>query len=307
MKQNGDVKVKLAYAAVCIFWGSTYLAIRIGVRDFPPALFAGIRFVIAGLLVLFFAKVKRYSFPSSFNEYKQLAIVGLLLLLGGNGLVVFASRWVHSGMSSLMFATVPLFMALLEALALKKRTLSMRGYMGLISGFGGIVLLVYSNYGKGAMDLKGASILLLAAICWSAGSIFSKGFHPTGSTVSHIGIQMLSGGSALSIAGIVMGEMSHIQLSAKGVGAILYLIIFGSVIAYSCYIYVLEKWSASKAGTYAYVNPVVAILLGAVILKESISFSVIISAMIILGSVFIVQASKDDDKRIQMILGEKKA
>ena len=305
-EQDGQLKVKLAFAAVCIFWGSTYLAIRIGVSDFPPALFAGIRFLVAGVLMVLFAKAKGYTFPNGFNDYKQIAIVGLLLLLGGNGLVVFASKWVDSGISSLIIATVPLFMALLEAVVLKNSTLCTKGWLGLIAGFGGVMLLIFSNFDTGAINLKGAAILLLAAICWSLGSIFSKNTLPTGSKISHIGIQMIAGGFALSLIGVFVGEVSKLRLSVKGVGALLYLIIFGSIIGYSCYIYLLEKWPASKAGTYAYVNPLVAILLGVIILKESVSPSVVLSTLIILGSVFIVQTSKSSDGKRQFIMETKK-
>ena len=147
-KLSDRVKVQLAFAAVCVLWGSTYLAIRIGVSDFPPALFAGARFLIAGFLVLLFSRAKGYLFPVNRNEYLKLAVVGLLLLVGGNGLVVVASRWVHSGMSSLMVATMPLFMALLEASARKSSTLSLKGWAGLLAGFGGVVFLVASSNGS---------------------------------------------------------------------------------------------------------------------------------------------------------------
>jgi drug/metabolite transporter (DMT)-like permease len=292
---NDQAKVKLAFAAVCVLWGSTYIAIRIGVSDFPPFLFAGTRFLTAGLLVLLFSKAKGYLFPVHGIEYIQLAVVGILLLVGGTGLVVFVSRWVHSGMSALLISTIPLFMALLEVLVYKKSTLSLKGWVGLLTGFAGVVFLVISNNGTGAIDVLGASLLLLAALSWAVGSIYSKSFQPTGSTFSHIGLHMLSAGIVFFIMGIALGEASRMHLTIKGVGATLYLVVFGSIVAYSCYIYVLQKWPASKAGTYAYVNPVVAIMLGALILKESISFSVVLSSIVILGSVYVVQTSKTVD------------
>jgi drug/metabolite transporter (DMT)-like permease len=297
---NEQTKVKLAFAAVCVLWGSTYIAIRIGVSDFPPLLFAGTRFLTAGLLVLLFSRAKGYLFPVNRIEYIKLAVVGLLLLVGGTGLVVVVSRWVHSGMSALLISTIPLFMALLEVLVYKKSTLSVKGWVGLLTGFAGVVFLVISNNGTGAIDILGASLLLLAALSWAVGSIYSKSFQPTGSTFSHIGLHMLSGGIAFFIIGLALGEASRVHLTLKGVGAVLYLVVFGSIIAYSCYIYVLQKWPAAKAGTYAYVNPVVAIMLGALLLKESISFSVVLSSVVILGSVYVVQTNKTVDRVLQI-------
>ncbi|SHJ67952.1 Permease of the drug/metabolite transporter (DMT) superfamily [Geosporobacter subterraneus DSM 17957] len=298
-RSKDHIKVILAFIAVCILWGSTYLAIRIGVSDFPPALFAGLRFFTAGLLVLLFAKIKGMDFPVYFEEYKKIAVVGLLLLLGGNGLVVWAEKWVHSAMASLMVATVPLFMALLETAALKRNSLSLKGWLGLLTGFSGVALLVFSNAATEAINIPGAAMLLAGAFFWASGSVYSKSFTASGSTFSHIGIQMLAAGVALCSIGIAVGELSQVHLSPKGIGAMLYLIFFGSVIAYSCYIYVLQKWPASRAGTYAYVNPVVAILLGAVVLGESVSPSILLSAVVILGSVFIVQTSKTADLGIK--------
>jgi drug/metabolite transporter (DMT)-like permease len=255
-------------------------------------LFSGTRFILAGLLVLLFARARRYPFPVHAGEYLKLAVVGLFLMVGGTGLVSIVSRWVHSGMSALIIATIPLFMALLEMLACRRSTLGFKGWAGLLTGFGGVVFLVLANEGTGSVDLLGASLLLLASLSWSLGSLYAKSFHPSGSSISHVGLHMLSGGVVLFLAGLVVGEAPGMHLSVKSLGAILYLVVFGSIIAYSSYIYVLDKWPASKAGTYAYVNPVVALFLGALILKETISFSVVLSSFIILGSVYAVQTSK---------------
>lgn len=291
-KNSDERKVLLAYLCVCIVWGSTYLAIRIGVSEFPPALFAGIRFVVAGILMLWFARYKGLVFPQTIIEVRRVAIVGLFLLAGGNGFVVWAEQWVHSGVASLLVATVPLFMATLELFLPEGKNIGKKGWMGLLLGFAGVMLLVFTHSGSGAIDLKGAAILLMGTFLWSVGSVYAKTFKASGSIITHIGIEMLTGGIVLSCVGILLGESSKLHVTQKGIGAILYLIFFGSILAYSCYIYILQKWPAAKAGTYAYVNPPVAVLLGSLVLDEPFTIQVVVSTLIILFGVFLVQTSK---------------
>lgn len=281
-----------SYLAVCIFWGSTYLAIRIGVQDFPPMLFAGIRFLIAGGVMLGFAAVKRMAFPERLQDYRDFSIVGLFLLLGGNGLVVYAEQWVHSGITALLVATMPLFMALIEFFLSKDQRLSLKGWLGLLVGFGGVCWLVLSKDLSDAVDPVGAGLLLLACFLWAAGSVYSKKVKATGSVVSHIGIQMLAGGISLTAIGLATGEAGRIVLTARGLGSMAYLIVFGSIVGYSCFVYLLQKWPAARVGTYAYVNPVVAVLLGAVVLNEKLTPSVGVATVIILSGVLLVQTAK---------------
>ncbi|TGE31362.1 EamA family transporter [Desulfosporosinus sp. Sb-LF] len=298
MAKREETKVILAYIAVCILWGSTYLAIRIGVSDFPPILFAGIRFLIAGSLVLSYAYYKGYKFPGNFTDVRRQAIVGLFLLLGGNGLVVWAEQWVFSGVTALLFAIVPLFNAILERFLPNGPRIGLKGWLGLLLGFFGVALLLLTGSETKAMDVSGGLLLLLAAFSWSLGSVYSKTFKPSGTMVANIGVQMFAGGIGLTLVGVLMGEAGHIHLTSKGLGALVYLILFGSILGYSSYIYILQKWSASKAGTYAYVNPVVGVILGAVILGEPVSPKVFISAIVILGGVLLVQLSKPSIKMI---------
>ena len=308
IKNKEEQKNIAAFLCVCIVWGSTYLAIRIGVSAFPPALFAGFRFLLAGLVMFVYAKLKGLEFPHKL-DVRRLSIVGLFLLVGGNGLVVLASQWVHSGISSLMVASTPIFMALIELFIPGSNKISSRGWLGLILGFSGVVLLVATNSGTGSINVPGALLLICATFSWSAGSVYSKQFKATGSIVTHIGIQMLSGGLVLTLIGLLLGEGPKINLSLKGIGAILYLSIFGSILAYSCYIYILARWPAAKAGTYAYVNPLVAIFLGFLVLKEPISTSVVICTGVILAGVFLVQTSKLTPvpiKDAELVLAEKR-
>jgi len=292
-KTNENRKTVIAYILVCLLWGSTYLAIRIGVKGLPPFIFAGIRFLIAGSLMLGYAIIKGLEIPKKPSDIRKISTVGLFLLVGGNGCVVFAETWVNSGMASLIVAIVPLFMVLIEMVTRINTNVNIKSWIGLLIGFLGVALLVNSNSGTGSMDIKGVFVLLLGAFMWASGSVYSKRFKAKGSVVAHIAIQMLAGGAALTAIGFALGEANKMHFTIQGIGAITYLIFFGSIIGYSCYIYILKKWPAAKAGTYAYVNPVVAIFLGVAILQEPISFKVIISALIILGSVIIVQTSKN--------------
>lgn len=281
-----------AYIAVCVFWGSTYLAIRIGVQELPPLLFAGIRFLVAGSVILGYASLKRLPYPKNLKDFKDFSIIGLLLLFGGNGLVVLAEQWVHSGIASLLVATVPLFMALIEYFFVRKEKLTWKGWVGLLIGFAGVGILVMADDLTSAVNPLGVLLLILASLCWAGGSVYSKTLKPTGSVVTHIGIQMLAGGSALILSGLVLGEAARFRPTAVGIGAMVYLIIFGSLIGYSAYIYLLQKWPAARVGTYAYVNPVIAVFLGALVLGEKLTPSVLGATAVILLGVLLVQTSK---------------
>ena len=294
--KNDESKVIAAYITVCILWGSTYLAIRIGVSAFPPELFAGIRFFIAGLLMLIYGRLRGFEFPSNLTGIRDQSIVGLFLLFGGNGLVVWAGQWVHSGITALMVATIPLFIVIIELFIPGRPKIELKGWLGLLIGFSGVAMLVLSNSGAGSINAKGAIVLLAASFFWAMGTVYSKSFKPEGSMIVNIGIQMLAGGIALLILGISLGELPRVSVSSKGIGALLYLIVFGSLLGYSSYIYVLEKWPAAKAGTYAYVNPPVAVLLGALILKESFTLTVLLATVVILSGVLLVQLSKIKSK-----------
>jgi drug/metabolite transporter (DMT)-like permease len=297
LSDREEIKVVAAYIVVCIVWGSTYLGIRIGVSDFPPELFSGIRNLVAGSIILMYARVKGLEFPKSSIDIRRLATVGFLLLCGSMGLISWAEQWVHSGVVSLMVASSPLMMALIETIVFKENTLGIKGWGGLLIGFGGVGFLVMSASGTGSIDIFGSILVILAAFFWSSGSVYSKRFKAAGSVVTHIGIQMLAGGVGLTTAGLLLGEASRVRFTVKSMAAMAYLIIFGSILAYSCYIYVLGKWPSSRAGTYAYINPLVAVTLGFLVLGEPITYHTIISMVVILGGVLMVQVSQASRQR----------
>jgi len=290
MKENK--KIILAYLAVCFFWGSTYLAIKIGVEDLAPTILAGSRFLIAGSVMLIYAKIKGLQFPVEKMDYVKNAGVGLFMLLGANGLVVYAETWVNSGVTSLILAMVPIFIAIIELLILKTIKFSKIGYVGLIFGLFGVYLLTNTNQTIQVIDYRGVLLLIVATVLWSVGSVLSKYVKKKDAIIANIGLQMLFGGIGLAVVSIITGDINNIQVTMKGIYAVGYLIIFGSIIGFSSYIYILQKWSATKASTYAYVNPVVAVILGTIVLDEPITTSMIAAMLVILFGVYLVQRAK---------------
>jgi len=286
-------KALVAYLVVCVFWGSTYLAIRIGVGELPPFLFAGLRFLAAGLLLLVGALAFGDRLPRRAVDWRTLAIVGLFLLAGGNAFVVWAEQYTPSGVASLFVVTVALWMAFFDAIVPGGAgDLNWRVIAGLVLGFIGSALLVGASPAELLhADLRGPLALTGASASWSLGSVYAKR-HPT-ETSPYVGaaVQMIVGGSVVALAGTALGEWHAWHLSAKGLGAIAYLVIFGSILGYSAYSYALRHASPTVVGTYAYVNPVIAVLLGWAILQEPITGRTFLAMGLILGAVIWIQFS----------------
>lgn len=287
-----NIKVAIAYICVCIVWGSTFLAMRIGAKAFPTELFAGIRFLLAGLIVLVFAMIKKYEFPNSFNDCVRASIPGVLMLMISNGLVMWAAQWVESGITSILVSTAPLFITVLEHILFREERKSIAEWILIILGFFGTVMVIVSGSGVGSIDIFGGVLILSASVFWALGSIYSKKVKYSGHIASHIGIQMLVSGIGLTVFGFIIGEGSRIQINNNAIWAMAYLVIFGSAIAYSANIYVLSKWPASIASTSSYINPIVAVILGALILNEMINLKMIIFMMITIGSVVALHLKK---------------
>ena len=304
LKDRQELKVVAAYLVVCIVWGSTYLAIRIGVSEFPPELFSGIRNLVAGSAMLLYARIKGLEFPKSRTDIRRLATVGVLLLCGSMGLVSWAEQWVHSGVVSLVLAASPLVMALMEIILYRENILGISGWAGLLTGFAGVGILVLSASATGSIDALGGTLVVLATLFWSAGSVYSRRFKAAGSIAAHIGIQMLAAGIGMTTAGLLLGEAARVRFTAKSMAAMLYLIIFGSILAYSCYIYVLRHWPAARAATYAYINPLVAVTLGFLVLGEPVTYYTVISMAVILGGVITVQVSQASRRRKESVSAE---
>lgn len=283
-------KAIIAWLNVCIIWGTTYLVIRIGVGHMPPMLFAGIRWVIAGLIFIAFLKLQGRALPRK-RELIHLAVVGLALLGFGNGLVVFSEQWIPSGLAALMVTTVPFFMVGMESFLPKGPRLNATILSGLVMGMGGVFLIFGEDlkYLADPNNLKGVAGLLGAVIFWSAGSLYSKYVKLAVHPLMGASVQMLIAGIVLSAMGLLLGELPQLTFERNGLLALAYLVIIGSFVGYTSYIYALAKLPLSLVATYAYINPVIALFLGWLILDETLTFQTAVAAAVILAGVFIVK------------------
>jgi len=285
-------KALIAYLIVCVFWGSTYLAIKVGVTELPPFLFAGLRFLVAGLILLAVARALGDPLPRK-SDWRTLAIVGLLLLAGGNSFVVWSEQYIASGIASIFVVTVAMWTALFDAIIPGGSSdLNWRVVAGLLLGFLGTLLLVGATPAEIlAADKRGPLALTMASASWSLGSVYAKR-HPTqASPYMGAAFQMIVGGGAVALVGTMLGEWASWHLSTRGIGAIAYLVIFGSILGYSAYSYALRHASATIVGTYAYVNPVIAVLLGWLLLHEPVGARTFIAMGMILMAVIWIQFS----------------
>lgn len=291
-------RIILAFAAVYLIWGSTYLAIRYAIDSFPPLLMAGTRFLVAGSLLYAYARWRGAPRPTAVH-WRTTSIVGGLLLLGGNGGVVTAEKTVPSGLAALIVATVPLWMVVVDWVRPGGSRPTARVALGLLAGLAGVALLIFGSGGReavsGRVDLFGGLILVAASLSWSIGSIYSRHAPLPKSPLMATAMEMLAGGALLALAGLALGQGSELQLSAvtgKSVLAVVYLIVFGSLIGFSAYVWLLQVTTPARAGTYAYVNPVVAVGLGYLVAGEPLTRTTLIAAAIILTAVVIITTQR---------------
>jgi drug/metabolite transporter (DMT)-like permease len=291
------VKVWAALLAIYIVWGSTYLAIRFAVGTIPPFLMAGTRFLVAGLILYVWRRLAGDPSPTP-RQWRSALIVGLLLLLGGNGLVSWAEQHVASSIAALMIASVPLWMVLIETLRPKGIKPDWKIVLGLLVGFGGIALLVTSTKSDGAsegMNPLGIGALILASLLWSIGSVYGSDADMPESSLLSTGMEMLGGAAGLFLVGTLTGEWRSLDLASITSNSLLglaYLVTFGSLVGFVSYVWLLRNAPLSLVSTYAYVNPVVAIFVGAWIGNELINGRIIIAALVIIGSVGVINLSK---------------
>lgn len=290
-------RIWTALVALYIVWGSTYLAIRFAVETIPPFLMAGTRFLISGLILYVWRKLAGDPAPTA-RQWRSAAIMGLLLLLGGNGVLSWAEQHVPSGVAALMIASIPLWMALIDALRPGGARPDWKVAIGLLVGFGGLAFLVLSNEGFASgdtLDVTGVLVLLLAALLWSIGSVYSRSAEMPNSSLMGTGMEMLAGSAGLFVTGTLIGEWNGLNLASVRPTSILglaYLVTFGSLIGFVAYAWLLRNAPLSLVSTYAYVNPVIAILLGAWLGSEVINGQIILAALVIIGSVVIINLSK---------------
>lgn len=286
-----------AFAAVYLVWGSTYLAIRYAVATLPPLLMAGARFVIAGAILLAWARARGARRPSR-TDWVTGFVSGALLLLGGNGAVVWAEQRVPSGMAALLVAVVPLWIVLLDWFRPGGRRPASMVFVGIALGLVGLGLLLGPDAlrGSGDLDLVGAGVLMFGSLSWAIGSLYLKSAPPASSANNRSGTQMFAGGICLLVAGSIGGEMGQLDIAHASTASWIgfaYLVTFGSLIGFSAYLYLLAHTTAAKAATYAYVNPIVAVFLGWLVAGEPVTSRTVLAAAVILAGVAIITVARD--------------
>jgi drug/metabolite transporter (DMT)-like permease len=285
------LKLGVAFLAVYVIWGSTYLAIRFVIETIPPFFMAGTRFIIAGLILYALTRLRGTPPPTSLH-WRDAFVIGGLLLLGGNGAVVWSEQWVPSGLTSLLIGTTPLWMVLVDSLHHRTRP-SIGGTFGLLLGLAGVALLVGSieNIGENNMIIPAAIIIVFGAFLWATGSLYSRSARTTTSQLQPAALQMIAGGILLLSASLITGEWTRVildQVSLRSMLSWLYLIIFGSLIAFSSYIWLLKRTTPSRVSTHAYINPLVAMILGWALAEEALTARNVLAAIIILISVAVI-------------------
>jgi drug/metabolite transporter (DMT)-like permease len=286
----------LAFAAIYVIWGSTYLAIRFAIETIPPLMMAAVRFLIAGSLLYAWVRARGIAAPTR-DEWRATAIVGGLMLLGGNGAVVWAEQRVPSGVTALLVALVPLWMVLLEWRRRGGTRPDAGTVAGLALGLGGLAILVGPEQvlGGGHVDHLGAVVLALGTLSWAAGSLYSRHAHLPASPMLATAMEMLGGGVLLLLAAGARGEWARVDpgaVSLRSALAVGYLIVFGSLVGFTAYIWLLRATTPARVSTYAYVNPVVAMVLGWALAGEPLTPRTLVAAAIIIAAVALITWSR---------------
>jgi len=285
-------KTLLAFAIIYFVWGSTLLAIRVGVREVPPFLLAALRFLVAGLVLYGWMLAQGERSPNG-RQWMSAFLLALLIFVVDYGLLFWAEQRVLSGVAAVMMATIPAFMALSEIIFLRTQRLTVRLALALFIGMGGVaVLMSHSfNFGGAPIDRTGAMALIVASISWSVASALTRKLPLPASKVMSSGAQMLAGGLLLTWSAAALGEFHNFQPSAVSFKAwlsLLYLIIAGSIIGFTAYVWLIHHESPTRVGTYAYVNPVVAVLLGYLLGGESLGVRTLLGTLFVLISVVVI-------------------
>ena len=285
-----------AFASIYLVWGSTYLAIRYAVETMPPFVMGGARFLVSGALLYAWARYKGAPSPSRLH-WRNAMIAGAFLLLGGNGAVVWAEQYVPSGLTALLVSILPFWLVIIEWARPPRQRPSGLVLAGLVLGFVGIIVLIGPGNigGDGDIPLLGALVLILGSLSWAIGSFWSRDAARPESGLLTTGMEMLGGGVLLLLVGVLSGELGgfdvHNVSKASAIG-LLYLITFGSLIGFTSYIWLLDKVSPARLGTYAYVNPIVAVLLGWAIAGERLTIRTGVAAAIVICAVALITSAR---------------
>jgi drug/metabolite transporter (DMT)-like permease len=285
-------KVLLAFAIIYFVWGSTFLAIRVGVREVPPFLLAGMRFLVAGAVLYGWMRVRGTASPTA-RQWGAASLLAILIFVLDYGLLFWAERRVPSGIAAVMMATIPVFMAIAEILFLRTQRLTLRLGVALLIGLAGVAVLVghAMSLGEAPVDTAGACALIVAAISWSVAASLTRKLPLPDAKAMSSGAQMLAGGALLTLTAALLGEFRgfHIQSVSRGAWlALAYLIVAGSIVAFTAYVWLIHHESPTKVGTYAYVNPVVAVLVGYFLGGEAIGLRTIVGTLLVIVSVIVI-------------------
>src|SRR5438128_1547867 len=297
-----NLSVWSALGIVYVVWGSTYLSIAIAVQTLPPLLHAGIRFVLAGLLLAAWLAFRRVDLRVSRRELGGAAAVGMLMLAGGNGLVSLAERTVPSGVAALIVASIPLWIVVYRMIAGERVGRDL--FAGVLLGLVGVAVLVVPGGLNGTVDPLGALMLFGATLSWALGTFLSPRLEMPRNALVSTAYQMLAGGVVLVVAALGKGEVAQLDpatFSARSLIAFAYLVVFGSLVAYTAYTWLLQNASVSLVSTYAFVNPVVAVVLGALILSEQITPTIVVGAAVIVVAVAFIIFRQNAARRAERI------
>jgi len=285
----------LNFGLVYVFWGSTYLGIDIAVQHIPPTLMCATRFTIAGVIMLAYCVLRGQNIRYSARELIRLAIVGILLLVGGNLTLSYSELYIPSGLAALLVAIVPLWFLVLDSLMIGHHRVSGRGLLGLGLGFAGTLVLLWPKLTAtgelGRKELWYSVALIGGALSWAFGSVLSKKWQSGPPTFAATSWQVFFAGLANLVFAFVNRDFAHVTWTARGIGAIAYLVVGGSLIGYTAYIYILGHAPTAKVSTYAYVNPVVAVFLGWLVLHEKIDGYMLAGSGIVIASVILVTSA----------------
>jgi drug/metabolite transporter (DMT)-like permease len=289
-------KTVLAFGVIYFVWGSTYLAIRVGVREVPPFLLAAMRFAIAGLILYCWMIARGESSPSR-REWGSICVLATLFFVLDYGLLFWAEQRVPSGIAAVMMATIPVFMALLDIVFLRTQQLTWRLALALLIGIGGVATLMGASLktGAGPLGWAGPAALLVASMSWAVSSALARKLPLPSSKVMSSGTQMLAGGVFLALTSVGLGEFRNFHpgaVSREAWLALIYLIVAGSIVAFTAYLWLIDHESPTRVGTYAYVNPVVAVLVGYFLGRERLGERTILGTLLILVSVVVITTTR---------------
>jgi drug/metabolite transporter (DMT)-like permease len=290
----------LGYLAICIIWGTTFLAIKVGLEGFAPFFMAGTRFLIAGLLLSPVLLRKSARMPKNGRELGAIILSGALLLLGGNGIVTLAEVYLDSGLTALTIATNPAWTALIGGwfFARKDERYERWAVLGTVISLVGVLVLHHKRLNLHHAELPGVLFACAAPLFWSTGSLIARTRIKHADVLSATAIQMLSASFLILFVSRMLGESWHVTLSPRVISAVLYLIVIGSIVAYAVYVWLLKHMPASRLMTYTYINPIIALVVGSLILHEPIGIEVYLATVLVLGGLLIIYFAQQRNLRL---------